>query len=65
MKITTYINEQLLAKAMKASRSRTKREVLESGLRTLLAGIERNTFVREFDHLRLRLSPEELDLSRR
>ena len=65
MKITTYIDERLMAQAMKASRSRTKREVLESGLRTLLAEIQRKTFVREFDHLRLRLTPLELDQARR
>ena len=64
-KITTYIDEQLLKRALKASRSKSKREVLESGLRTLLAEVQRNTFVREFDHLRLRLSPEELAESRR
>ncbi len=64
-KITTYIDEQLLKKALKVSRSKSKREVLESGLRTLLAEVQRNTFVREFDHLRLRLSPEELARSRR
>ena len=60
MKITTYIDERLLKRALKASQARTKREVLESGLRSLLAEIQRNTFVSEFDHLRLRISPEEL-----
>ncbi len=60
MKITTYIDERLLKRALRASRARTKREVLESGLRSLLAEIQRNTFVSEFDHLRLRISPEEL-----
>lgn len=64
-KITTYIDEQLLNRALRASRAKTKREVLESGLRTLLAEIQRHTFIREFDHLRLRLSPEELAESRR
>ena len=60
MKITTYIDEKLLKQALKASRARTQREVLENGLRTLLAEIQRNTFLREFDDLRLRLSPKEL-----
>lgn len=60
MKITTYIDGNLLKQALRVSRSRTKREVLESGLRTLLSEIQRNTFVRDFDHLRLRLTPEEL-----
>lgn len=60
MKITTYIDERLLKQALRASRARTKREVLENGLRSLLAEIQRNTFVSEFDHLRLRISPEDL-----
>ena len=65
MKITTYIDERLLTRALKASQARSKREVLENGLRTLLAEIQRKTFVREFDHLRLRLTPLELDQARR
>ncbi len=65
MKITTYIDERLLAQAMKALRARSKREVLETGLRTLLAEIQRKTFVREFDHFRLRLTPAELEQARR
>ena len=60
MKITTHIDERLLKRAIKASRARTKREVLESGLRSLLAEIQRNTFIGEFDHLRLRITPEDL-----
>lgn len=65
MKITTYIDERLLARVFKVSGARTKREALESGLRALLAEIERNTFVREFDHLRLRVTPRELAQARR
>lgn len=61
MKITTYIDGDLLKKALKASQSRTKREVLESGLRTLLAEIQRGTFIREFDRFRLNLTPQELE----
>ncbi len=64
-KITTYIDERLLTRAMKASHSKTKREVLESGLRTLLAGIQRSIFVKEFDRFRLQLSPGELGRARR
>jgi len=60
MKITTHIDEKLLRKAFKASRAKTKREVLENGLRSLLAEIQRKTFISEFDHLRLRILPEEL-----
>jgi len=65
MKITTYIDGRLLSKALSVSRARTKREVLESGLRALLSEIQRNTFIREFDHLRLRLSLEDLAEIRR
>ena len=65
MKITADIGGRLLKKALKASRTKTQREVLEKGLRTLLSGIERGTFVREFDPLRLRLSLEELAQGRR
>ena len=64
-KITTYIDERLLRRALKASCAKTKREVLETGLRTLLAEIQRNAFVREFDFLRLRLSPSDLAEIRR
>lgn len=65
VKITTYIDENLLKKAFRALGARSKREVLESGLRTLLAEIERGKFVRDFDHLRLRLTPLQLDRARR
>ena len=65
MKITTYIDGDLLKQAFRISRSRTKREVLESGLRSLVAEVQRHTFVRDFDHLRLRLSPDELAEARR
>lgn len=65
MKITTHIDGALLERVLRVSHARTKREVLENGLRALWADIQRNTFVREFDHLRLRLTPRELDTSRR
>lgn len=65
MKITTYIDERLLSQAVKASHARTKREALEDGLRALLAEIQRKTFVREFDQLRLRWTPRTLERSRR
>lgn len=65
MKITTYIDERLLARAMRASRARSKREVLENGLRTLLAEIQRGTFIKEFDRFRLCLTPSELAQARR
>lgn len=36
MKITTHIDEKLLANALKATRARSQREVLEMGLRQVL-----------------------------
>ncbi len=65
MKITTYIDEKLLQRALRVSRARSKREVLEDGLRLLLEEIQRHTFVREFNRFRLRLTPEELEEIRR
>ena len=65
MKITTYIDERLLKKALRVSQAKSKREVLEDGLRALLSEIQRHTFVREFDRFRLRWTPEELEDSRR
>lgn len=55
-KITTYIDGKLLNRAMRALKARSKREALEKGLRVLLAEIQRKTFVREFDQIRLRFS---------
>lgn len=64
-KITTYIDGALLNKAVRALGARSKREALEGGLRAVLAEVRRKTFVREFDRIRLRLSPHELaDLRR-
>lgn len=64
-KITTYIDGKLLNKALRVLHARSKREVLESGLRTLLAEVQRKTFVREFDDIRLRLTSAELAQIRR
>lgn len=64
VKITTYMDDRPLKRAIRATRARSKREVLEEGLRTLSAEVQRKTFVREFDHLRLSLSPEELSEAR-
>ncbi len=64
-KITTYIDGALLNRAVRALGARSKREALERGLFAVLAEIQRKTFVREFDQIRLRLSPHELaDLRR-
>lgn len=65
MKITTYIDERLLNRAVRACRAKTKREALENGLRSLLSEIQRDRFVRDFDQLRMRISPGELERARR
>lgn len=64
MKITTHINGLLLKKALRASHCRSQREVLEEGLRNLLADIQRKNFLREFDHLRLNLDLKTLKQQR-
>ena len=60
MKITTYIDETLLKNALLATGAHSQREVLESGLRNLLADVQRKRFVKEFDSFRLNLSLESL-----
>jgi len=64
MKITTYIDAKLLKQALRETGAHSQREVLESGLRNLLADIKRRQFVREFDHLRLNLSLKSLKAQR-
>ncbi len=64
MKITTNINGALLKKALHMTRARSQREVLENGLRNLLADVERKRFVKEFDAFRLDLSIKTLRQSR-
>jgi len=64
MKITTYIDDHLLAKAMRAMKASSQREAIEAGLRNLLADIERKTFVKEFSHYRLTWTSRKLSQSR-
>ena len=64
MKITTNIDERLLSKAMRAMRAGSQREVLEAGLRNLLADIQRKTFVKEFSRYRLNWTAAKLLRSR-
>jgi Arc/MetJ family transcription regulator len=64
MKITTYIDDRLLARAMRATKARSQRQVLEAGLVNLLADLERKTFVREFSRFRLTWTPERLSRAR-
>ena len=64
MKITTYIDEELLKKAMKASQARTKREVLERGLRTVLQETRHREFVKRFRDIQPSWTHDELMRSR-
>ena len=64
MKITTYIDDRLLAKAMRAIKAGSQREAIEAGLRNLLADIERKTFVKEFAQYRLTWTAKKLSQSR-
>ena len=64
MKITTNIDERLLARAMRALKAASQREALEAGLRNLLADIERKAFVKEFSRYRLNWTAAKLARSR-
>lgn len=64
MKITTYIDETLLKRALRATGAHSHREVLEIGLRTLLADVRRRRFATKFDAFRLDLSPKVLRQTR-
>jgi Arc/MetJ family transcription regulator len=64
MKITTHIDEALLRRAKQKTGIVSQREVLETGLRNLLADIQRKSFVKDFDKFRLDLSRKALKESR-
>ena len=64
MKITTHIDEQLLRQAKRKTGIVSQREVLETGLRNLLADIQRKSFVKDFDNFRLDLTPKSIKESR-
>ncbi len=64
MKITTHIDERLLAKAMRALKASSQREALEAGLKNLLADIERKAFVKEFSRYQLNWTSSKLSRSR-
>lgn len=53
MKITTHVDEKLLKDAMKATRARTKRDVIEQGLRSLLPTTKHREFAKRFGKLRI------------
>jgi len=60
MKITTHIDEKLLKQAKQKTGIVSQREVLETGLRNLLAEIQRKSFVKDFDKFRLDLTANRL-----
>jgi len=64
MKITTHLDEKLLEGAMKASRARTKREVLEEGLRRVISDRKNREFVRRMHTFNLTWTHDELMRSR-
>ena len=64
MKITTYIDEDLLKRAMKASQARTQREVIERGLRNVLQETKHKEFVRRFGNIQPSWTHDELMRSR-
>jgi hypothetical protein len=64
MKITTHIDEELLRQAKRKTGIVSQREVLETGLRNLLADIQRKSFVKDFDKFRLDLPLKALKASR-
>jgi hypothetical protein len=64
MKITTHIDEELLRRAKRKTGIVSQREVLETGLRNLLADIQRKSFVKDFDKFRLDFTPKSLKESR-
>jgi len=64
MKITTNIDGALLKKAIKKTGAHSQREVLETGLKNLLADIERRHFVKELDNFRLGFTLKQLRANR-
>jgi Arc/MetJ family transcription regulator len=63
-KITVEIDEKLLEKAMKLSGAKTKKVVIEYGLRELIKSINRDLFKKELGTFDLDLSFKDLDRMR-
>jgi Arc/MetJ family transcription regulator len=64
MKITTYVDEKLLDGAMKAARARTKREVIEEGLRRVIKDRKHREFAQRLDAFNVTWTHDELMRSR-
>ncbi len=56
MKITTNLDGSLLKQALRATGAHSQREVIEAGLKNLLADVKRKRFIKDFDHFRLNLT---------
>jgi hypothetical protein len=64
VKITTHIDGRLLRQTRRESGARSQREVIEEGLRNLLADARRKRFVKECDRFRISFDLKELRLRR-
>ena len=65
MKTTVVIDDELMKQAMKVTRGRTKREVIEMGLRELVQRRNLDAFREELGTYDVGLTPGELDERRR
>lgn len=63
-KTTVEIDEKLLEKAMKLSGAKTKKRVIEYGLKELVRSINRDLFKKELGTFDLDLSSEDLEKMR-
>jgi Arc/MetJ family transcription regulator len=64
VKITTHVDEKLLKDAMKATRARTQRDVIEQGLRNVLQESKHREFAKRFAKFRIAWTHDELMRSR-
>lgn len=63
-KITTYIDERLLHQAVKETNAHSQREVLEAGLRSLMADVRARRFSRDLKSLRLGMTMQHVKWTR-
>jgi Arc/MetJ family transcription regulator len=64
-KTTVEIDEKLLEKAMKISGTKTKKKVIEEGLKELIKSINRNLFIKELGTFDIELSLKDLEKMRK
>ncbi len=65
MKTTVVIDDELLKEAMKVTKSRTKKEAIETGLKELVRRKNLEAFREELGTYSIGLTPEELEERRR